>query len=307
MITILQFFTGVRSKLTALAHWFYPLEKNLPVDESGELIKRYLLHKSWLDKLSSSWVDKPILEKMVYLAGAILLSAFIGVVVGATIALILTTIALSLLIHGLFYAHEQHRYLGANIFAAEEIAAIEDLKASEQMFNNATSQLDAVVIELADKPLILQEHAAKLDLERQKISAQTNALSIIVGAVETETTHLMDKQRVVHQGFSTISGHLQEYDQQISSSKDKLSAAENAAVSFSSAVQELQQSQKAFSQAANRFGLFVGAQAAKRGEDKPRVTTLDENDFIDFLEREIADNDVLINALKSAAALCFAI
>ena len=52
------------------------------------------------------------------------------------VALILTTIVLSLLAHGLFYAHEQHRYLGAKIFAAEELAAIEDLKASEQMFNN---------------------------------------------------------------------------------------------------------------------------------------------------------------------------
>ncbi|KTC66340.1 Uncharacterised protein (plasmid) [Legionella adelaidensis] len=298
MTPIFIFFTWVRSKLTALSLWFYPLENDLPNDESGELIKRYLMHKSWFDKLTSSWVDKPIFEKLVYLVGAILLSALIGVVVGATTVLVLTTVALSLLIHGLFYTHEQHRHLGAKIFAAEELAAIEDLKASEQMFNNATSKLDAVVIELTDQPLILQEQAAKLDLERQKITTQNNALSIIVEAVETETTHLVDQQRAVNQEFSTISRHLQQYDHQITSSKDKLSAAEDAAVSFSSAVQELQQSQKEFSQAANRFCLFVEGQMVKREEGKSQATSLEETDFIDFLDREIADNDELINALK---------
>ena len=72
-----------------------------------------------------------------------------------------------------------------------------------------------------------------------------------------------DQQRAVNQGFSTISKHLQEYDQQISSSKDKLSAVENAAVSFTSAVQEFQQAQKSFSQVTNRFSLFVEGQMIK--------------------------------------------
>lgn len=295
----------LRTTLNALILWFYPIGEDYPQDESGELMRRYMTHKSWFDKLSSAWVEKSVFEKAGYLAGSILLSGFIGIIVGEAALFMFSAVCLTLITHGLFVAHEQHRHLGAKIFAAEEIAAIQDLKASELFFKETSDQLGAVIVEINDQQVKMKEQVLRLDSERQIVTTQNETLNALVDMVETETTHMVEVEKDINQKLGTIIVHLQEYDQQVTHSTDKLSAVGTAAGNLTSAVQKFQQSQMAFSEASARFGLFVAEHHSKPiQEANLRATELERDDFMDLLDQEISDNDTFLEGWKPVSSTC---
>jgi len=62
------------------------------------------------DELAFAWANKPVLEQMAYLAGFVLVSALVGVGVGAPVVMTLTTATFSLLTHTLFYIYNIYAY-----------------------------------------------------------------------------------------------------------------------------------------------------------------------------------------------------
>ena len=295
-MTLLLLMLGwIRFKLNRVIVSFSPINELYANDESGELMHRYIDYKSWFDRLTSWWVTKPALEKLLFLLVVTIVSCVIGLALAAFTVVVLATSSISLMLHSLFYAHEQHRHLGAKVFAAEQIASIADLEVSQQFFEGATSKLSGQVEQLGCQQQALKEQSARLESESQLIAIKNQTLITLVDGVETQTTRLVEQQRTADKALATIIVQAQDYEQHLVQSIASVSAVGNSAAQFSGAVHEIQQSQQCFAQAVTQFGLFVNERVSKNPSDAANKLVVTKHDaFLDAQERAIDDIDAFI-------------
>ena len=284
---------------------FSPIEELYPKDESGELMRRYIEYKSWFDRLTSWWVTKPVSEKLSFFILAATLSSVIGLALAALTLVVITTMSISLMLHSLFYTHEQHRHLGAKVFAAEQIASIIDLEASQNFFKGATSMLNGQVEQLGNQQQAFNEVSAKLESESQLIAIKNKTLITLVDRVETEITHLTEQQRTAGTAMTAIVTQAQDYEQHLEKSIPCITAVGESAAQFSDAVQEFKQSQQSFAQAAMQFGLFVSEQVTKKPSEitQDQLTEINDDELMDFLEREIEVNEAFIAQWRQSSGV----
>ena len=275
---------------------FSPIEELYPDDESGELMRRYIEYKSWFDRLTSWWVEKPVFEKLSLLIVATAVSCVIGLALAAFTVVVISTISISLMLHSLFNVHEQHRHLGAKVFAAEQIASIVDLEACQKFFKGAATMLNDQVDQLGSHQQALKEVSTRLESESQTIAIKNKTLITLVDKVETETTRLTEQQRAAGKAMAAIVVQAQDYEQHLEQSITCVSAVGDSAAQFSDAVQEFQQSQQSFAQSAMQFGIFVSEQVVKKPSDikQNQLAETQGDKLMDFLEREIEANDAFI-------------
>ncbi len=294
--SIARFFIWIWSKCQVLASWFYSHQEEYPPDEAGELMRRYMAKKSWFDKITSGWCEQSFWSKITYAAGFILVAGLVGLLAGASFLFVLTAVALTIITHTLFAAHERNRWEGARIFAAESIALNASLKKSEEFFNEVTSDLCSTHTTLKFECDALKEQVVALDVESEVVHQQNEVLITVVDDVEKETSGLLYQEKLIKEEFEAVSQDLDAYHQAIKQSKDKVDNIGAAASQFSGVVLDMQQSQHRFSDAVNNFCFFVS--------ERPVVNTpdldTDTDDFIASLTREVEENDTFIDEFTRA-------
>lgn len=275
-------FMNIWTKIKACIQWFSHTQEDYPSDEAGELMKRYMERKNWFDKISSWWVELPLTVKISYLTGFTLLCGLTGVFFGAPTLMIFVGGFLSIAAHKLFVSNEQERYAGAKILAAETIILNKTLSQSQSLFTEAFVSLACAAEELQNQGDDIKEQAKALDAEKQRIQQTNEALVTITAELTSGTDNLLENEDEVRESFAVISLGLRKYNQTITESVDKTENLSNTVSQFSTIVQELQQSQQIFSQAANRFSQFV--------HQRPLVQQ-QENDIDDYTESLREQND----------------
>jgi hypothetical protein len=276
----------------ALASWFYSNREEYPPDEAGELMRRYMANKSWFDKISSGWNGQSFLLKTVYFALLTIGSGFAGLLVGSSLILAISSTLVYIIAHKLLVSHETNRWEGARIFAAESIVLNTNLRATQGLFNVATSELESTHTALRVESDALQEQVETLEIESQILQHQDEVLVTVVEGVERETTDLMHQERAATTAFVTISEDLGVYQQAIESSRAKVETIGEAAARFSEVVIAMQGSQSRLSEVADRICFFANERS------RVQTPTIESNDdFIAALMREAEENDAFIAEL----------
>ena len=286
------FFMWAWSRCRALAGWFYSNREEYPPDEAGELMRRYMANKSWFDKISSGWNEQSFLLKTGYFALFTFGSGFAGLLIGSSLILAISAALVFIIGHKLLVSHEANRWAGARIFAAESIALNTNLRATEGLFNTATSELDSIHSALRVESDAMHEQVEALDTEIQILQQQDAVLVNVVEGVERETTDLMHQERAATTAFVTISEDLGLYQQAIQSSRVKVEDIGGAAAQFSEVVEAMQGSQSRLSDAVDRICFFGNE---RRSVPAPNLKIND--DFIAAIMREDEEDDAFIAEL----------
>ncbi len=276
----------------ALAGWFYSNREEYPPDEAGELMRRYMANKSWFDKISSGWNGQSFLLKTVYFALLTIGSGFAGLLVGSSLILAISATLVYIIVHKLLVSHEANRWEGARIFAAESIALNTNLRATEGLFNVATSELESTHTALRVESDALQEQVETLEIQSQILQHQDEVLVTVVEDVERETTDLVHQERAANTAFATISEDLGVYQQAIQSSRAEVEAIGGAAAKFSEVVEAMQGSQSRLAAAVGRMCFFGNE---RRSIQAPNLKNND--DFYAAIIREDEEDAAFIEEL----------
>jgi len=275
--------------------WLFPTQVAYPENESGELMRRALAHKSWFDLLSSKWVEQSFSVKMTVLAGVALFSISVGLWVGIPVLLTLSSLFVFAGAHVLLVAHEHQRIERAKIFAEEAIELNEDLEASKKLLDEAVSAVNYVADELTAQSARMKENANVLEKESQELHEEKELLSIRADEIKTTTIGLIAQEKEVHKVLDQAFEHLQTLDTGLTQTTDHVQGIGDTIVQFSESVQGIQTSQLAYAEAVNRFGIFV---AEQKTPVKPRVQRhFDKR--TGALEAELYENELLIAQMKS--------
>lgn len=292
----LRFFMWIWSGCQALAGWFYSNREEYPPDEAGLLMRRYMANKSWFDKISSGWNEQSFLLKAAYISLFTLGSGFAGLLLGSSLILAISAAIISIITHKLLTSHEANRWEGARIFAAESIALNANLRATQGLFNEATSEMHSTYAALRIQRDAMQEQVVALDAESQIVQQQNEVLVTVVQDIERETAVLRHQEKAVTAEFAAISEGLGVYHQEINDSRNKVETIGEAASQFSDVVVAIQGSQTRLSEAVDKICFFAS--------ERTRVKTPDleeaNDDFIAALMREVEGNDAFIDELTGA-------
>jgi hypothetical protein len=298
------FLKWIWSTVKSIKDFFSPAIEKEPSHESGQLMRRVLAHKSWFDQISSLWVGQSFWMKLVCFLGLSLFAGLAGLVVGGLIVpivLAVSVLLVSIVLHIALVFHEKKRHEGAKIFAEQAIALNQALEASGLFFKGAANELHLETNELKHQSEQLMGQVADIKHETQLIHQQNETLIPLVEEVSVGTELLVVKEKEVQDVFEVVITDLQSYDEVITKSTEKLVAAGVAATQFVGAVQDIQQSQRNYSQAVSSFCFFVDERvAAQKSQAK-----LDEDEFkeqleyIAMLKRENDEDDILIQELKT--------
>jgi methyl-accepting chemotaxis protein len=235
-------------------------DETLPPDESGELMRRCMEPKSWLDKLASNWSKRSFLEKTGYMVGINLTSGFIGLVVSAPTLIMLAAIFLSSIVHMLLVSHHKNRLNGAKLLVTETVALNVTLRENKKMFGEEIATLRQAIKDLKAQSDTFKGQVNLLDVENKKIQETNNELLGVTTILQSKVGHLNEQQTLVESNFKTLSVHLSECDQKITQSIAAVATVSYNASQFSESVDSMQQQQRVFSEAVNRFCLFVNKQ-----------------------------------------------
>ena len=294
--TLVRFFIWIFSAIGKAIGWLSPVEQEYPLDESGELMRRNLAHKSWFDEIASSWVEQSFWVKITVVTGVSLFSALAGLMIGASMVLAISAVFFSLLAHALFVAHEQHRWEGAKISAAEAVSLQQALDATKLLLEEATSALNTAAHQLNEHSMQMQEQSALLDAERQIIRERDAKLTTIIEDVEASTANLFTEETQVLADAKTIIGDVKALDEAIIQTSERAAGVRRAVSQFSGVVSDIKQSQKVFSGAVSEAVKSLGLFAIERAKT-PDMQIID-NDFVDLMDQEIADNYRLMEEMQ---------
>lgn len=289
----IRFFTWIWSGCQAVAGWFYSNREEYPPDEAGELMRRYMANKSWFDKISSGWNGQFFLLKAVYISLFTLGFGFAGLLLGSSLIWAVSAAIISIITHKLLISHEANRWEGARIFAAESIALNTNLRATQGLFNEATSEMHSTHVALKLDSDAMQEQVVVLDTESQIVQQQNEVLVTVVQDVEMETAALRHQENAVIAEFAAISEDLGAYHQEINDSRDKVETIGEAVSQFSDVVVAMQGSQIRLSEAVDKICFFASARTRVKTPDLEEAN----DDFIAALMREVEGNDAFIDEL----------
>lgn len=289
-----KFFYTLWFNLKELLNWFSPHHEHFPSDESGELMRRYMMQQSWFDRMSSNWFKQPFLNKVAYWFGVTLAAGLFGVILGSPIFLACTTGFLSLMVHHFFIKHEKNRWQRAKIFAEESIDLNKTLQNNKELFVDAANELSQATQELKEQTEIIQTQAVVLDTESKKIREQDEILVSVIDEVAHKERELIEQQNLASSSFKQMSKHLVEYKKVVLASSEAVHQWENTSSELLETSKELQHSHDKFSNAVNNFCFFVNA----RSQDNTLSSSEDEdNDFLKHLLKQNKEDDQLLESL----------
>lgn len=291
---VTRFGRWIQSEFTGMFHWLSFKKGLLSADESGELMRRYMTHKSWFDRTSSWWVEQPVLIKATYVVGFSVLSAIFGLFVGAPLLLGLLATVTSITIHALFVSHEKSRLEGASVFAKETIALNEQLKASQAFFRETTNELRTAVDEFHEQGVQMEEGVTLLEADIEKVQQANRELISIIEDAERETTQIIIQEKAVTTHLESMSDDLEKCEQALVHTTEKIEGLGETLSRLSTTTCEMQTSQKGFSEAVNRFSLFVNSLPPKNTE----YINDETDEFIDSLRQQNDEDEQLIREMQ---------
>lgn len=270
--------------------WLFPDREQYSENESGELIRRALAHKSWFDEISSRWMELSIWRKAAVVAGVVLGASLIGLFVGAAIVFALSALFLIFGVHVLLMAHENHRVSTAELFATEAIELNKDLEACKQLLDQTVSTVKLVAFELNEHTDSMKENAAQIEKESDAIVEYHDVLAEQVEDLTQTTATLIAKEHETHDALAQTTTSIHHLNQAIEQSKIQVEGIGGAAEGFNEAVKNIQHSQILYAQAAARFGYF----SEERSEVPTRKSNRMSLDEIAALTAELRDDRVLL-------------
>lgn len=288
-IFIRKYLFAVRT-MKNLRDWLFPDQVQYPENESGELIRRALAHKSWFDEISSSWMGFSIWRKAAVVAGVVLGASLIGLFVGASIVFALSALCFMSGAHVLLVAHENHRVSTAELFATEAIELNKDLEACKQLLDQTVSTVEQVVIELNEHADSMRENAAQIEKESDVIFEYHDVLAEQVEDLTQTTGTLIVKEHEIQDALVQTETSIHDLNQAIEQSKIQVEGIGGAAEGFNEAVKGIQHSQILYAQAAARFGHF----SEERREVPTRKSNRMSLEEIVALTAELRDDRVLL-------------
>lgn len=234
-----------------------PPDKNIPDTEAGEVMRRYLGHKSWFDDLSSSWVEMPFYLKAVYIASAISISAVIGVFTGSSMLLAFSALVLTFAANLLLVAHEKQRIEGATSFAEEQLELTRILNESQEKLDEATKILSEAVNRVEKKETAVDSEIKSIELGQRRLEKVTEKLSVKVNDVESQTSQLICQQKYVKEKIEEWGEEIKKGTKATVNVTEKVQAVDASVSQFSGTVDDMENSQKEFSKAVSEFSIFV--------------------------------------------------
>lgn len=287
-------FYWIAQKAKSIFGWLFLKQEDYGENESGEIIRRSLMNKSWFDKISSTWVEQPFWIKLLVFTGSALLSGLIGLWIGSPILLALSTLFIEIVIHMLFVAHEHHRIEHAKIFAAEAIELNEDLRTSKDLLHEAANTVGYATTEINGHSIRMKDNAEELAKESQAIFEHHDVLTSQVDELIQVTSHLAAQEKEVIQVFEQTVLNVEHLNDATKQTKAHLHRIGDAAAQFTVVVEGIQSSQIAYADAVARFGIFVDNQHIC---NKPAFEEHSLN-FITELTAELDENDRLIAQIQ---------
>lgn len=267
-------------------------EEAYPSGEPGALMRRQMAQKSWFDKITSWWVGRSFFVKLAAIAGLTLVSGLFGVLIDASLLFSLSTLIISLIVHKLFTSHEENRRQATQISAQESIALVTNLGVIQTHLATTVENLNSNATVLQNQNAVMSEQVTVLEGESQHIQENNTTLAAVVTEIISANGTLLEQERVVTQDLHAVSVCLEDYHQAtvelsiaVESRRDDLS-------NFSTTVQSLEESQRVFSAAANRFTLFV----TEQHEEVEVPLERNHENFLSKLQEENDENEQLIRA-----------
>lgn len=270
--------------------WLFSQREPYSENESGELIRRALAHKSWFDEISSSWMEFSIWRKAAVVAGVVLGASLIGLFVGAAIVFALSALCFMFGAHVLLVAHENHRVSTAELFAIEAIELNKNLEACKQLLDQTVSTVEQVAIELNEHADSMRENAAQIEKESDVIFEYHDVLAEQVEDLTQTTGTLIATEHETQDALAQTATSMHHLNEAIEQSKIQVEGIGGAAEGFNEAVKGIQHSQIIYAQAAARFGHF----SEERREVPTRKSNRMSLDEIAALTGELRDDRILL-------------
>ena len=290
----ITFFLWAWSKFNEIKAWFRTTKMEYTDDEAGKLMRRHMEHKIGYDHITSWWCDQSFWKKSTYIVGVSLSAGLLGLFVGAPTLLALSAAFFSIACHTLCVSHEESRRERARELVEETIALHDRLRASQLVLDEASHTLNDAnkgVEQVRDE---LRQQVALVDIEAQRVHQATDVIVTIVDEVKDATCLMVTQEQAVATNFESIAVNLTAVRQAIEETTAQVQGIGEAAQQFSESVQEVQESSKGFTTAANRFSLFVDETI----RTKPNITGSDFSE----LDAEIDGIGITIDAHKQYLA-----
>lgn len=286
------FFITIGQKIQLLASGIVNLifvpDFDMPDNEAGELMRRYLAHQSWFDSLSAKWTGTSFISKAAWIAGTASACALIGVILGSPLILALSALTLSLVVHAFLVAHETHRLKGAKLFVAEHIDLTKVLTDSQVQLDEANQALDLAVETVETKDKELAQKLLGLKAQQQRLEQANDKLDVQVDEVEAETGRLVSQENLVTQAVTDWGDEINKGTQAVCSASEQVNTIEQSITKFSKTVIDAKKSQKDFSNAVSEFSVFV--------RTEPKVDACYSPGMQKFLDNE-AEYDRIISKI----------
>jgi len=292
---------SIYTSIKAIFNWIFPQFEDFPDNEAGELMRRYMAKKGWLDEISSDWCARSFFNKLLISVGIVLSSGLVGLILGApTIIIILSGILIGLS-HTLLVAHEHHRRECAMLFAEEALALNEILQDSINFFKSATDKINEAAKELKTVADDINENSAVVGKETEKVKEENAAIIQIIEELQAETPQLTLLQEEVISNFAKIEAHVKDCDKTLTVSAAASDSLGRAASDFSSTVQGIENSHNKFSHAVDKLCLFVNSKTQSKSlhaNDTPdSCSESDSDDFLNDLIEQNEEDDRLLTAI----------
>lgn len=296
MWLVIQFLNKAWSNIKAVTHWFSHDFEEFPPDESGELMRRYMMQRSWFDKICANWNTRSVFEKSTTIFSIVLISGLVGIVLGAPTILALSAAFLSFITHSLLVSHEQKRRYRAKIFAEESIHLNTTLIENAALLTSAVNEVKDASQKLKTATDDISKHTVEINTETHKIQEENAAIATVIDKVNASSSRLLAQQEIVELSLENMAQHLKACDTSISQSAVAISDIGHAAADFSKTVQISQQTHDKLSGAVNEFCLFVNN---RRETTRSQISSPSDSDddFLSHLERQNEEDDALLKSL----------
>lgn len=304
-----RFYKWSGKKIKNSVAWLFPGKQVFPANETGELIRRTLANKSWFDTISSTWVHLSFWKQFLAVAGVTLVAGLVGLLAGASVLFLCSALFLSIACHVLFVAHENHRTKSAKTSVAEQLELQKNLEQGKELLAEVVQAINPVAG-------VLEEEATRLKVQADAmtevvVSVKEHADEIDVATREfSATVDAFDAkgQEILAEKDSVIGG-LRDAGVALDAASQRIDSIGEAAVTLNEAARDFQQSQREYSAAVGRFGLFVSEQLKgrpKRALDEI-VTLPDEYDefgaHVDSIIEQIKEGKMVVSCAANSGKI----
>lgn len=289
--SFIRFFNWASAWISTTTTWLFPEKMKYTEDESGEYLRRAMAKRSLFDSISMAWVELPIYAKLLLVTGTSLVAGIIGLWVSAPVLLALTAFTICIGLHLMFVAQEHQRRKFAKTMAQEAVELNQELNAQKKQRDELLELLQKKV-DMAEQ---MEEQIEAIDKETQEIKQITDDIREQVTQVTATTTQLIAVEDELRAELGETSIQLKKVNKTLDETAQLGGQMNQATTALVESVHGIVESQKKYTEAVTRFGLFVEKQMKE--ENQPSTPNVHDDFFLE-LARELEEDETLIEQIK---------